>query len=35
MFQGSGTNLKNWNETTKSKFLDRLKNIGIYVKTFK
>jgi len=28
MFQGSGTNLKNWNETTKSKFLDRLKTIG-------
>ena len=24
MFQGSGTNLKSWNEYTKSKFLDRL-----------
>jgi hypothetical protein len=28
MFQGSGTNLKAWNEYTKSKFLDRLKIIG-------
>ena len=28
MFQGSGTNQKYWNETTKSKFLDRLKTIG-------
>jgi len=25
MFQGSGTNLKSWNEYTKSKFLDKLK----------
>lgn len=28
MFQGSGTNLKSWNEYTKSKFLDRLKLLG-------
>jgi len=28
MFQGSGTNLKSWNEDTKSKFLDRLKKLG-------
>ena len=28
MFQGSGTNLKSWNETTQSKFLDRLKKLG-------
>ena len=28
MFQGSGTNLKAWNEYTESKFLDRLKMIG-------
>ena len=28
MFQGSGTNLKSWNEKTKSKFLDRLKELG-------
>jgi hypothetical protein len=28
MFQGSGTNLKAWNEYTKSKFLDRLKEFG-------
>ncbi len=28
MFQGSGTNLKAWNEYTKSKFLDRLKKLG-------
>jgi hypothetical protein len=28
MFQGSGTNIKAWNEYTKSKFLDRLKIIG-------
>ena len=28
MFQGSGTNLKSWNEYTKSKFLDRLKELG-------
>jgi len=28
MFQGSGTNQKDWNESTKSKFLDRLKTIG-------
>jgi hypothetical protein len=32
MFQGSGTNLKSWNEHTESKFLDRLKKIGeVYV----
>ena len=32
MFQGAGTNLKAWNEYTKSKFLDRLKKIGsVYV----
>jgi hypothetical protein len=28
MFQGSSTNLKNWNEYTESKFLDKLKKIG-------
>jgi len=28
MFQGSGANLKTWNEYTKSKFLDRLKELG-------
>jgi hypothetical protein len=28
LFQGSGTNLKSWNEYTKSKFLDRLKKLG-------
>ena len=28
MFQGAGTNLKSWNEYTKSKFLDRLKLLG-------
>ena len=28
MFQGAGTNLKSWNEYTKSKFLDRLKKLG-------
>jgi hypothetical protein len=28
MFQGGGTNLKIWNEYTKSKFLDRLKELG-------
>ena len=28
MFQGSMTNLKTWNEYTKSKFLDRLKKLG-------
>jgi len=28
MFQGAGTNLKSWNEYTKSKFLDRLKELG-------
>ena len=28
MFQGSGTNLKSWNEDTKSKFLDKLKKLG-------
>jgi hypothetical protein len=28
MFQGSGTNQLYWNEHTKSKFLDRLKELG-------
>ena len=28
MFQGSGTNIKSWNEYTKSKFLDKLKELG-------
>jgi len=28
MFQGSGTHLKTWNKHTKSKFLDRLKELG-------
>ena len=28
MFQGSGTNLKTWNEYTESKFLDKLKELG-------
>ena len=28
LFQGSGTNLKSWNEYTESKFLDKLKNLG-------
>lgn len=28
LFQGSGTNLKSWNEYTKSKFLDKLKSLG-------
>lgn len=28
LFQGSGTNLKSWNEYTESKFLDQLKLIG-------
>jgi len=28
MFQGAGTNLKSWNESTKSKFLDKLKMLG-------
>ena len=28
MFQGNGANLKHWNEYTKSKFLDRLKELG-------
>ena len=28
MFQGGATNLKHWNEYTKSKFLDRLKTLG-------
>ena len=28
MFQGWATNLKHWNEYTKSKFLDRLKTLG-------
>ena len=28
MFQGSGTNQKTWNKHTKSKFLDRLKELG-------
>lgn len=27
MFQGNATNLKYWNEYTKSKFLDRLKEL--------
>lgn len=32
MFQGSGTNLKNWNEYTESKFLNKLKKLGkIYI----
>jgi len=32
MFQGSGTNIKSWNEYTESKFLDKLKKIGnVYV----
>ena len=32
MFQGAGTNIKSWNEYTKSKFLDRLKNLGcVYI----
>ena len=32
MFQGSGTNLKTWNEYTKSKFLDKLKDLGsVYI----
>lgn len=32
MFQGSGTNLKSWNEYTESKFLDKLKLIGdVYI----
>jgi len=33
MFQGWTTNLKHWNEYTKSKFLDRLKQLG-YVYTY-
>ena len=28
MFQGAGTNLKSWNEYTKSNFLDKLKKLG-------
>ena len=28
MFQGGGTNLKDWNYYTESKFLDRLKTLG-------
>ena len=28
MFQGNATNLKYWNEYTRSKFLDRLKELG-------
>lgn len=28
LFQGSGTNLKSWNEYTESKFLDKLKELG-------
>jgi hypothetical protein len=28
LFQGAGTNLKSWNEHTKSKFLDKLKLLG-------
>ena len=32
MFQGSDSNLKHWNENTKSKFLDRLKELGsVYI----
>ena len=32
MFQGSGTNLKSWNEYTESKFLDQLNLIGkVYI----
>lgn len=32
MFQGSGTNIKSWNDYTQSKFLDQLKLIGkVYV----
>jgi len=32
MFQGGATNLKNWNEYTESKFLDKLRKLGeIYV----
>ena len=32
MFQGSATNLKTWNEYTKSKFLDKLKDLGsVYI----
>ena len=32
MFQGSDANLKHWNEYTKSKFLDRLKELGsVYI----
>ena len=32
MFQGGGTNLKHWNYHTKSKFLDRLKQLGkVYI----
>lgn len=32
MFQGSGTNIKSWNEYTESKFLDKLKSLGrVYI----
>jgi len=32
MFLGNGANIKDWNENTKSKFLDRLKTLGsVYV----
>ena len=32
MFQGSGSNLKTWNEYTESKFLDKLKELGnVYI----
>ncbi len=29
LFQGGGNNLKHWNEYTKSRFLDRLKTLGL------
>lgn len=32
LFQGAGTNLKTWNEYTKSKFLDKLRDLGsVYI----
>lgn len=32
LFQGSGTNIKSWNEYTESKFLDKLKKLGeVYI----
>ena len=34
LFQGAGTNLKSWNEYTKSKFLDKLKLLGILIIIF-